>query len=113
MPKRADNLNGSLELLILETLDFAPQHGFGIVAHIHTASENLLRVEEGSLYPALHRMEKQKLVAGTWQTTENGRKAKLYTITAARQSAPHRNQATLEIRRARRETGAALPEELN
>lgn len=83
MPKRADNLNGSLELLILETLDFAPQHGFGIVAHIHTASENLLRVEEGSLYPALHRMEKQKLVAGTWQTTENGRKAKLYTITAA------------------------------
>ena len=83
MPKRADNLNGSLELLILETLDFGPQHGFGIVAHIHTASENLLRVEEGSLYPALHRMEKQKLVAGSWQTTENGRKAKLYTITAA------------------------------
>jgi len=83
MPKRVDNLNGSLELLILETLDFAPQHGFGIVAHVQTASENLLRVEEGSLYPALHRMEEQKLVTGTWQTTENGRKAKLYTITSA------------------------------
>ncbi len=83
MPKRVDNLNGSLELLILETLEFSPQHGFGIVAHVHTASENLLKVEEGSLYPALHRMEKQKLVAGSWQTTENGRRAKLYTITAA------------------------------
>jgi transcriptional regulator len=83
MPKRADNLHGSLELLILETLDYAPQHGFGIVAHLHAASEGLLRVEEGSLYPALHRLERQKLVAGSWQTTENGRQAKLYTITAA------------------------------
>ena len=83
MPKRGDNLNGSLELLILETLDYSPQHGFGIVAHIETASENLLKVEEGSLYPALHRLEKQKLVQGSWKTTENGRKAKLYAITAA------------------------------
>lgn len=83
MPKRADNLNGSLELLILETLDYSPQHGFGIVAHIETASENLLKVEEGSLYPALHRLEKEKLVLGSWKITENGRKAKLYTITAA------------------------------
>jgi transcriptional regulator len=83
MPKRIDNLNGSLELLILETLDYSPQHGFGIVAHVETASDGLLRVEEGSLYPALHRLERQKLVAGSWQTTENGRKAKLYNITAA------------------------------
>ena len=83
MPKRVDNLNGSLELLILETLAYSPHHGFGIVAHIQTASENRLKVEEGSLYPALHRMEKQKLVTGSWKTTENGRQAKLYTITAA------------------------------
>jgi transcriptional regulator len=83
MPKRVDNLNGSLELLILETLDYSPQHGFGIVTHVHTASEGHLKVEEGSLYPALHRLERQKLVAGSWQITENGRKAKLYTITAA------------------------------
>ena len=83
MPKRTDKLHGSLELLILETLDYAPQHGFGIVAHLHAASEGLLRVEEGSLYPALHRLERQKLVAGSWHTTENGRQAKLYTITAA------------------------------
>ena len=83
MPTRVDKLHGSLELLILEMLDYAPQHGFGIVAHLHTASEGLLRVEEGSLYPALHRLERQKLVAGSWQTTENGRKAKLYTLTSA------------------------------
>jgi PadR family transcriptional regulator PadR len=83
MPKRVDNLQGSLELLILKTLDYAPHHGFGIATHLHEASEGLLRVEEGSLYPALHRMERQKLVTGSWQTTENGRKAKLYSITAA------------------------------
>ncbi len=83
MAKRVDNLQGSLELLILKTLDYSPQHGFGIAAHLHEASEGLLRIEEGSLYPALHRMERQKLLVGTWQTTENGRKAKLYSITAA------------------------------
>jgi len=83
MPKRVDNLHGSLELLILETLDFAPQHGFGIVAHLQAASEGLLKVEEGSLYPALHRLERQKLVAGSWHTTENSRQAKLYSITGA------------------------------
>ncbi len=83
MPKHVDNLNGSLELLILETLDYSAQHGFGIVSHIHTASENLLKVEEGSLYPALHRMERRKLVTSSWQTTENGRNAKLYSITAS------------------------------
>jgi transcriptional regulator len=83
MPTRVDKLHGSLELLILETLDYAPQHGFGIVAHLHAASEGLLQVEEGSLYPALHRLEREKLVVGSWQTTENGRKAKLYTITSA------------------------------
>jgi len=81
--KRVDNLQGSLELLILKTLDFAPQHGFGIAAHLHDASEGLLRVEEGSLYPALHRLERQKLVLGSWQTTSNGRKARLYAITAS------------------------------
>jgi PadR family transcriptional regulator PadR len=86
MPQRVDNLHGSLELLILETLDFCPQHGFGIVSHLHAASEGLLRVEEGSLYPALHRLERRKLVAGSWQTTENSRQAKLYSITATGKS---------------------------
>ena len=83
MAKRTDNLQGSLELLILKTLDHGPNHGFGITSHVKHASEDLLKIEEGSLYPALHRMEREKLIGGTWSTTESGRKAKLYTITAA------------------------------
>lgn len=81
--KRSDNLQGSLELLILKTLDRAPNHGFGITAHVQEASEGLIKIEEGSLYPALHRLEREKLVSGSWYVTENGRKARLYTITAA------------------------------
>jgi transcriptional regulator len=83
MARRSDNLQGSLELLVLKTLDHGPNHGFGITAHVKQASEGLLKIEEGSLYPALHRMEREKLIAGTWSTTESGRKAKLYTITPA------------------------------
>jgi len=83
MAKRADNLQGSLELLILKTLDYRPNHGFGITAHVKTASEDLLKIEEGSLYPALHRMERERLISGAWSLTESGRKAKLYTITTA------------------------------
>ncbi len=82
MAKRGDHLQGSLELLILKTLDYAPNHGFGIAAHVHKASDGLLEIEEGSLYPALHRMEKEKLVTGSWLVTENGRRARLYTLTA-------------------------------
>ena len=81
--KRSDNLQGSLELLILKTLDHAPNHGFGITTHVEEASEGLIKIEEGSLYPALHRLERDKLVTGSWYVTENGRKARLYTITAA------------------------------
>jgi transcriptional regulator len=83
MAKRTDNLQGSLELLVLKTLDHGPNHGFGITSHVKLASEGLLKIEEGSLYPALHRMERDKLISGTWGTTESGRKAKLYTITPA------------------------------
>lgn len=81
MAKHADNLQGSLELLVLKTLDHGPNHGFGITAHVKKASEGLLKIEEGSLYPALHRLEREKLIMGVWDTTESGRKAKLYTIT--------------------------------
>ena len=81
MAKHADNLQGSLELLVLKTLDSGPNHGFGVTAHVKLASEGLLEIEEGSLYPALHRMEREKLIAGSWGTTESGRRAKLYTIT--------------------------------
>lgn len=83
MARATENLQGSLELLILKTLDQAPNHGFGITQHIHTASEGLLEIEEGSLYPALHRLEKEKLIGGSWKVTENGRRARFYALTAS------------------------------
>lgn len=83
MAQAAENLQGSLELLILDTLDRGPNHGFGIADHIHTASEGLLEIEEGSLYPALHRLEKSKWIAGSWKITGNGRRARFYTLTAS------------------------------
>jgi PadR family transcriptional regulator, regulatory protein PadR len=83
MARANENLQGSLELLILKTLERGSNHGFGITQHIHSASEGLLEIEEGSLYPALHRLEKQKLLAGSWKVTENGRRARLYTLTAS------------------------------
>ena len=81
MSKRGENLQGALELLVLSTLDHEPNHGFGITSYITEASEGLLRVEEGSLYPALHRMEKARLIAGSWSVTGNGRRARVYKLT--------------------------------
>ena len=73
----------TLDLLILKTLDRGPNHGFGITTHIQKASEGLLRIEEGSLYPALHRLERQKLISGDWAISENGRRARFYALTGA------------------------------
>jgi PadR family transcriptional regulator, regulatory protein PadR len=78
---RGDRPQGTLELLILKTLSCGANHGFGITLHVQTVSDGLLRVEEGSLYPALHRMEAQKLVNGDWRVTENGRRARFYSLT--------------------------------
>src|SRR5215510_10344458 len=79
----ADNLQGALELLILKSLQFKANHGFGIALHIQTVSEGLLRVEEGSLYPALHRLQKQGFLKSEWKTTDNGRRARYYRLTPA------------------------------
>jgi PadR family transcriptional regulator PadR len=81
--RRSDNLQGALELLILKSLEHKANHGFGITLHVQTVSDGLLCVEEGSLYPALHRMEKQKLLRGEWRVTEKGRKARFYSLTPA------------------------------
>jgi PadR family transcriptional regulator len=79
---RQDALQGSLPLLILKILDRrGPLHGYGITARIETVSD-LLRIEEGSLYPALHRMEEAGWVRAGWQTTENKRRARVYELTA-------------------------------
>lgn len=77
------DLQGTLDLLVLKTLAQNGQlHGYGIVQHIQRASEELLRVEEGSLYPALHRMEQSGWVASEWAMTETNRRAKYYRLTA-------------------------------
>ena len=79
-----NDLQGSLDLLILKTLSQKGDlHGYGIVLHIQRASEDLLSVEEGSLYPALHRMEQSGWVTSQWALSETNRKAKFYKLTAA------------------------------
>jgi transcriptional regulator len=83
MPK-TDSLQGSLDLLILKILSRRGKlHGYALMTAIQEISEEVLRVEEGSLYPALHRMEEAKWVTATWITKENGRRARLYELTAA------------------------------
>ena len=79
-----NDLQGSLDLLVLKTLSQVGKlHGYGIVLHIQRASDELLRVEEGSLYPALHCMEQSGWIASEWGLTETGRKAKYYRLMAA------------------------------
>lgn len=81
---KSDVLQGTLDLLVLRTLDVrGALHGYAITQHIQRGSAELLRVEEGSLYPALHRMEQAGWIRGRWGTTEKNRQARFYTITAA------------------------------
>jgi len=78
-----ENPQAALELLILKTLAAGPNHGFGIALHIDESSSGLLRVEEGSLYPALHRLDKADFIEAEWTVTENGRRARVYRLTKA------------------------------
>ena len=73
---------GTLDLLVLRTLAGGPRHGYGILLLIHEASSQLLRIEEGSLYPALHRLETTALLKAEWAVSENNRRAKYYSLTA-------------------------------
>jgi transcriptional regulator len=78
------DLQGTLDLLVLKTLaQKGEMHGYGIVLHVQRASDELLSVEEGSLYPALHRMEQSGWIKSVWALTETGRKAKYYRLTPA------------------------------
>ena len=82
-PQKTDVLHGTLALLVLRTLaSSGPMHGYAITSHIQRASADLLRVEEGSLYPALHRMEEQGWLRSQWGVTERNREARFYVITA-------------------------------
>ena len=78
---KPDTPQAALELLILKTLGRSPNHGFGIALHIEQSSAEMLRIEEGSLYPALHRLEKTRYIEAEWQVTEKGRKARVYRLT--------------------------------
>ena len=81
--ERGDMLQGTLDMLILRTLALAPAHGHTIAHAIESTSEDILQVEHGSLYPALHRLERDKFVKATWMQTENGRRARVYKLTAS------------------------------
>lgn len=79
---RIDLLQGTLDMLILKTLQWGPQHGYSIVQALRTQSGEVLQVETGSLYPALHRLERQGWVSSEWKQTESNQRARFYQITA-------------------------------
>jgi PadR family transcriptional regulator, regulatory protein PadR len=80
---KADLLQGTLDLLILRVLTLQPMHGWGIAQRIQQVSQDVLQVNQGSLYPALHRLEQQEWITSEWGTSENNRKAKYYRLTPA------------------------------
>lgn len=80
---RADLLPGTLEMLILKTLSLGPMHGYAVAQHIKKVSSELLKVEEGSLYPALQRLLLKELVTAEWGQSENNRRARFYRLTPA------------------------------
>lgn len=83
--ERTDLMQGTLELLILNTLAREAMHGYGIVQRIHESADDLLKVEDGSLYPALYRMEERGWIKSEWGVSENNRRAKFYKLTKAGQ----------------------------
>ncbi len=83
MGKPTDLVQGTLDLLILKTLEFEPKHGWAIAKRIQQISGDVLKVQQGSLYPALYRLEKEGWITADWRETETGREAKFYSLTKA------------------------------
>ena len=83
MSKNAELLPGTLDMLILKAVSLTPLHGYGVLLRIRQISGDALSIPQGSLYPALYRLEGQQLIAAEWGTSENNRRAKYYTLTAA------------------------------
>src|SRR4051812_18355631 len=83
MARPTDLVQGTLDLLILKTLSLEPQHGWAIAKRIQQTSQSALLIQQGSLYPALHRLEQQAWIKAEWRTTDAGRMAKFYSLTAA------------------------------
>jgi len=101
MSEQLDLLQGTLDLLILKTLALEANHGWGISQRIQQVSRDVLQVGQGSLYPALHRLERKGLIASEWRATENNRRAKYYELTRA-----GRRQLEREVSEWRRLSGA-------
>ena len=99
--RRGELLQGTLELLVLKTLSLEPMHGWGIGQRIQQISRDVFQVNQGSLYPALQRMMTKKWIASEWRMTENGRRARYYTLTAT-----GRRQLAAESREWQRSSGA-------
>ncbi len=81
MAKPTDFVQGTLDLLILKTISLEPKHGWAIAKRIQQASQEALQIQQGSLYPALHRLEQQSWIKAEWRSTETGRMAKFYSLT--------------------------------
>src|SRR5881275_1919883 len=93
-----DLLQGTLDLIVLKSLSWGPMHGFGLARWIQQTTQDALQVEEGSLYPALYRMENRGWIKAQWALTENGRRAKYYKLTAAgRRQLAHETQSWNEL----------------
>jgi transcriptional regulator len=82
MSQPVDLLQGTLDVLVLKTLSWGPMHGYGVARWLQQATDDVLQIEEGSLYPALHRLERRGWVESEWGVSENNRRAKYYRITA-------------------------------
>ena len=80
---RIELLQGTLDLLILQTLQWGPQHGYGLTQAIRAGSNDVLQVDTGSLYPALHRLERRRWVAASWQLSDNKQRTRVYRLTQA------------------------------
>ena len=107
---RIEILQGTLDLLILQTLHRGPQHGYGLAKAIQSGSSDVLQVDTGSLYPALHRLERKKWIAATWKLSANNQRTRVYRLTAA-------GRRQLAVERSRWEqlvaaiTGVLVPQE--
>jgi PadR family transcriptional regulator PadR len=104
--ERGDLVQGTLDMLVLKALQLQPMHGWGITERIEQWSENVLQLGQGTLYPALYRLERQGLIASEWRTTENNRRARYYSLT--RTGRRHFNEELAPWRRMSRAVNLVL-----